>query len=207
MLEPPPLDALSAPLAEYFFIAGIESSRVADHAGVVHNALSSPSEQHSIRAENTSSSGAAGLRPTSTSTIEGAQRRIRTSYNAKDDAGSRATYTTPISPTNKRNSMIIWEDGQSTVRRGGDNHSDEEFEAALHKFAAERESFLETIHSNAQGTAVPPPQQRPQRVSSPVASHRREKSLGSLRRRLSVLTRSSTNRRGMNAVFGSNWIS
>ncbi|KAF2765716.1 DENN-domain-containing protein [Teratosphaeria nubilosa] len=182
-----------APLADYFFISGIESSQVFD-AEAVAFAPAAPVEDtiHEDEALETSSHP----RPTSPgSPTEAAKRRSRYSFEARKSIGSIINATTgePYTPGSNRSSTTI---------KAGSTHghgqvgglSDDAFEEALKKFATERESFMEDLSFSAGTVTSPTPKKttRPKTVritqdESTMNGAGIRSSVGSLRRRLSTM--------------------
>ena len=198
-------DASSRPLADYFFIAGLETSQIYDErsgnnsspqvaatieegkawgTGLTHN--QSPTKPASPRAEDQ-------------------KRRSRYSFEARKSISSTIALPEISSPMSNRSSATI----RPVAAVGGSGLNDEDFEHALRKFANERDSFLEEIHvaagavTNTQPTkAVDPTRHRPRTVriknaEEPPPSGLRS-GVGSLRRRLSTmngLKRQSSNSR------------
>lgn len=185
MLPPLPVaESLAAPLAEHFFIAGIESSSLLDRKDATTTSTlsaeipSSPTR----RGERQSRTGGAGLRPVSPC---GTNKR---------QSISSVMGTEQISRQGKRKSTILDHIDPSSVGC----LSEEDFDAALRRFAAERDTVLKEIEEQQGKDDRPRTRPPSQKTSSPLSPHRRDKSLGSLRRRLSginPLTRSSTSTR------------
>ena len=174
-------EALAVPLAEHFFIAGVEVSCLLEGQNVNTQptshvqSSSSPSREGE---EECTEAGGAGLRPTSQCSILSDKRR----------SADRALHK------NKRNSVIL----DHINPLSGTSMSEGDFDAALKRFAAERDTVFEEI----EGQHAPNERLRvasaSQRLSSPQSMHHLDKSLSNLRRRLSginPLTRSSTSTR------------
>ncbi|KAF2848948.1 DENN-domain-containing protein [Plenodomus tracheiphilus IPT5] len=193
MAPMPSTEASSTPLADYFFISGIESSQVYDERAQPNSAVSSPLAQPPVdetieedRALETDS-----IRPTSQDGLPNGRRRStqRLSENrqsigtiiGKDDSKPTAS---------NRSSATI-----KGLQVGGSGLSDQEFESALRKFASERESFLEDMSFTAGVTqsnrATPTrPRPRPQRVSQSTnddGAGNLRSGVGSIRRRISTM--------------------
>ena len=143
----------SAPLADYFFIAGIESSQVYDEklAGLLPPAPVEDTidEEKALETDNVT-------RPTTPgSPTETAKRRSRYSFEARKSIGSIINTSDLKTPASNRSSTTIR--GSQQVGPGLD---DDAFEEALKKFASERDSFLDDIHVSA-GTVPAPTQRKP----------------------------------------------
>lgn len=199
-------DQSSAPLADYFFIAGIESSQIFDEKLAAALAASTAPvedtiEEHSIL--DTTNNG----RPISSEGLNGVEtpkRRSRLSYEARKSVSSmlgsgtasnrssatiRAiNFTDPFNSESK--GLQLTDLGGPVGPIGGSGLSDEDFDTALKKFANERESFIEEIHFSA-GTL-------PELNSKPKRSAKTQKivnedggglrsGVGSLRRRISTM--------------------
>lgn len=195
-----------APLADYFFIAGIESSQIFDEKLAAALAASTAPvedtiEEHSIL--DTTNNG----RPISSEGLNGVdtpRRRSRLSYEARKSINSMlgsgtasnrssatiraVNFTEPFSSEPKE--LQLTDQGGPVGPIGGSGLSDEDFDAALKKFANERDTFLEEIHFSA-GTL-------PELNSKPKRSAKTQKivnedggglrsSVGSLRRRISTM--------------------
>lgn len=179
----------SAPLADYFFIAGIESPQVYDEklAALVPTApVEETIDEDRELAIDTSTQG----RPTTPGSPNDVQKRARYSFEGRKSVGSIINVTEDKLPASNRSSTTI---KAGTI--GGSGLSDDAFEEALKKFASERDSFLEDIHVAA-GAVIreTPAKSRVQRPKT-VRVTQDENSLGgglksgvgSLRRRLSTM--------------------
>ena len=171
----------SAPLADYFFISGIESSQVYDEKTAP---LAAPVEDTIDEDKALDTSNVA--RPTTPgSPTDAAKRRSRYSFEARKSIGSIITMVEPVTPASNRSSTTI----KGPTKPVMTGLSDDAFEEALKKFATERDSFLEDIHVSA-GT-VPPPtlrKPRPRTVRITQDEDQLQKGgVGSLRRRLSTM--------------------
>ncbi|PPJ55721.1 hypothetical protein CBER1_08301 [Cercospora berteroae] len=177
----------SAPLADYFFIAGIESAQVFDEkfAAVAPAAPVEETIDEDLELAIEHASG----RPTTPGSPNDTQRRSRYSFEARKSVGSIINVTEERLPASNRSSTTI---KAGTI--GGSGLSDDAFEEALKKFASERDSFLEDIHVAAGAVIRDPPArakvQRPKtvRITQDETPHTSLKSgVGSLRRRLSTM--------------------
>lgn len=176
--QKPPLDPSSAPLADFFFISGIESSQVYDERiqppGVV-SPLASPPVDETI--EEDCALETESLRPTSQDGLanhaNGDSTRQRPAFQS-DSRHSSGTIVVPDfkpSPSNRSSTQTI-----KGVLVGGSGLNDVDFENALRKFATERDSFLEEIQFTAgvvQHNRPTPtrPRPRPPRVPQPNYSN------------------------------------
>ena len=132
-----------APLADYFFIAGIESSQI--HDGKLAS-LGPPAPVEDTIEEDAALVTRSGNRPgTPGSLTDSAGNRLsRYSFDARKSIGSMITAHEPMSPPSNRSSVTI-----KPAKDTSTGMSDDAFEEALKKFASERDSFLEDIHASA----------------------------------------------------------
>lgn len=194
MAPMPSTDAPSLPLADYFFISGIESSQVYDERAQSNAPVSSPLAQPPVdetieedRALETDS-----IRPTSQDGLPKAgSTRRRSAQRLSENRQSIGTIIgrDDAKPTaSNRSSATI-----KGLPIGGSGLSEQEFDSALRKFASERESFLEDMSFTAGVTqsnrATPTrPRPRPQRVSQSANDDGNLRSgVGSIRRRISTM--------------------
>jgi hypothetical protein len=184
-------DQASMPLADYFFIAGIESSQIFDEklqqqaSGLATPPFEDTIEEHSVL--DTKLSG----RPKSSEGLnDPALRRQRHSYETRKSISSLLG---PNSGTasNRSSATIrgVQLSDSKPAQIGGSGLSDADFDDALKKFASERDTFLEEIHFSA-GTLpeLSKPKARPKTqkiVSEDVGVVR--SGVGSIRRRLSTM--------------------
>ncbi|KAF1960259.1 DENN-domain-containing protein [Byssothecium circinans] len=203
----PTVDA-SPPLADFFFISGIESSQVYDER-------SQPTGLNGLNGL----SGLSGLSsplqappPAEVETIEEDRALETDSIRPKSQDG-----LSNAENTKRRSARLSYEHRQSTstiiglekqsasnrssatikgLQIGGSGLSDQDFEDALRKFASERENFLEEIQFTAgvaqQNRPTPtkprsrPPPQRLQQQHEDAGGNLRS-GVGSIRRRLSTM--------------------
>lgn len=132
----------SAPLADYFFISGIESSQVYDEraaapppAAPVEDTIE---EDEALVTDKENRPGTPGS-PTDT------LKKARYSFEARKSIGSIINAVDSTTPASNRSSTTI----KAGKVVGGSGLSDDAFEDALKKFASERDSFLEDIHVTA----------------------------------------------------------
>jgi len=185
-------DASSTPLADYFFISGIESSQVYDprsQPNATSLAVPSVDVDETIEEDRALETDA-----TRASTLEeppngdGSQRKSATlSFDHRHSYASTITAADAKQSASNRSSTTI-----KGVQLGGSGLSDADFEHALRKFASERDTFLEEITFNAgvtPQTRPPParPRPKPQRVVNEDAGNLRA-GVGSIRRRLSTMS-------------------
>jgi hypothetical protein len=194
-----PTDA-SPPLADYFFISGIESSQVYDernHQPTGLNSISSPllSPPQPLDVDETIEEDRAletdSLRPTSQDGLpngEGTakQRSARMSFDHRTSIG------TIIGPDSKQTASNRSSATIKGVQLGGSGLSDVDFNNALRKFASERDTFLEEIQVTA--TAAQQSRSTPTRIRVKPARVQHEdgagnlrSGVGSIRRRLSTM--------------------
>jgi len=198
MAPAPTTDASSAPLADYFFISGIESSQVYDER--VHAPPSGPngfaSPPPPVDVDETIEEDLAletdAARPKSQeglSNSEGTQRRSgRLSFE------HRRSVSTIIGPDSKQTASNRSSATIKGPQVGGSGLSDVDFENALRKFASERETFLEEIQFTAGITQQNRPTPTKPRARPPRIQHQQlddsgnlRSSVGSIRRRLSTM--------------------
>ncbi|KAF2736375.1 DENN-domain-containing protein [Polyplosphaeria fusca] len=181
-------DASSAPLADYFFICGIESTQVFDERSppiVLTSPLASPpvdvdetiEEDRALETDSISE----GL-----SNGEGTKRKsARLSFDHRNSVSTIIGPDSRLSASNRSSATI------KGLQIGGSGLSDVEFESALRKFASERDTFLEDMQFTAgvaqQNRPTRPPRPKPQRVQHEDVSNLRS-GVGSIRRRLSTMS-------------------
>ncbi|KAB2578976.1 DENN domain containing protein [Lasiodiplodia theobromae] len=188
---PPSADPANLPLADYFFISGIESSQVYD-AQRINGAAIAPAEstiEEDAALEVEEEAAPTPPRPTSS---DGASLSKRASRETRQSISSVIGPDTGPGPTaSNRSSATI----KGFPQIGGSGLSDFDFDQALRKFAAERETFLEEIQFSA-GTLKqedrPRPRPKTQRIVSEDASTLGA-GIGSIRRRISTIGRSQRN--------------
>lgn len=189
-------EASSAPLADYFFISGIESSQVYDERApqnIIHTSpLASPPVDETIEEDRALETDS--IRPTSQDGLpNGDSTRRRSANRLSENRASIGTIIGPDSRTaSNRSSTTI-----KGVQVGGSGLSDVDFEVALRKFASERDTFLEEIQFSAgvtqQNRSTPSrPRPRPTRVSQQQANYddgvgNLRSGVGSIRRRISTM--------------------
>jgi hypothetical protein len=186
-------DSSSAPLADYFFISGIESSQVYDER-TQPNGLTSPlSSPPPVDVDETIEEDRAletdSLRPKSQDGLtngDSSQRcSARLSYDKRNSVGTIIGPDSKQSASNRSSTTI------KGVQIGGSGLSDADFEQALRKFASERESFLEEIQFTAgvaqQSRPPRPARPKPQRPKNDESVGNLRSGVGSIRRRLSTM--------------------
>lgn len=186
----------AAPLADYFFICGVESSQIY-HEKYAPN-LPSPPVEDTIEEDSALETDNAARPPTPSSPpSEAAKRRSRYSFEARKSIGSIInTVEIPPTPSNRSSATI-----KAAPSTGASALDDDAFEQALKKFASERDSFLDDIHVSAgvvQNTpsqrekSQPPKRPRPKTVritseENPSGASGLKSGVGSIRRRLSTM--------------------
>ena len=206
---------VSPPLADYFFISGIESSQVYDERNLSNglSGLSSPlSSPPPVDVDETIEEDRAletdTIRPTSQDGLtngEGTKRR-----------SARSSFGGPVSTVGATESKQTASNRSSTTIKGlqigGSGLSEVDFDNALRKFASERDTFLEEIQFTAgvaqQNRPTPTrPRPKPTRVQHEDGAGNLRSGVGSIRRRLSTMQSSlkrqpSMARQGMCTIHG-----
>lgn len=193
-------DASSVPLADHFFIAGIESTQIYDER--LHRVSSPPPVEETIDEDvalETDTIRELSIRPETPASpgADGTPRRSqRYSWEARKSIGS-VIGPIDFKPTPSNRSSATIKGVQVDTTPG---LSDEDFEQALKKFASERDTFLEEIQVQA-GAVVPPKPTKPRpktmrisqpdETSSPAPGARTGlgSGIGSIRRRISTMNR------------------
>jgi hypothetical protein len=186
---------LDAALADYFFIAGIESSQVTDEKYQIVLSPTSPPPVDTTIEENEvleTDNEAASPRPKSSdasSTVESVanKRRSRMSYEARKSISSLLTSD---SKTASNRSSATIKGVPPGIERA--SMSDVDFDTALRKFAVERDNFLDEIHFSA-GTLPDlkkPKKSKAHRIftNNPDEPNLLKSGVGSIRRRLSTMS-------------------
>lgn len=193
-------DASSVPLADHFFIAGIESTQIYDER---LNRVSSPppveetiDEDVALETDTIRDMSSRPETPASPNADGTPRKSHRYSWEARKSIGS-VIGPIEFKPTPSNRSSTTIKGVQVDTTPG---LSDEDFEQALRKFANERESFLDEITVQA-GAVVPqkPAKPRPKtlRIASPDEAATPASAtkgglgsgIGSIRRRLSTMNR------------------
>ncbi|KAF1849936.1 dDENN domain-containing protein [Cucurbitaria berberidis CBS 394.84] len=188
-------DASSTPLADYFFISGIESSQVYDERtqqnGIVTSPLAQPPVDETIEEDRALETDS--IRPTSQEGLPNGDTTRRRSANRLSE--HRQSIGTIIGPDSKQTASNRSSTTIKGVQLGGSGLSDFDFDVALRKFASERDSFLEEIQFTS-GVPQPNrptptrPRPRPQRVSQTINDDglgNLRSGVGSIRRRISTM--------------------
>ncbi|KAH7061343.1 AEX-3 domain-containing protein [Macrophomina phaseolina] len=178
------------PLADYFFISGIESSQVYDaqriNGAAVAPAESTIEEDAALEVEEEETTPTPP-RPTSS---DGLSLSKRASHETRQSISSVIGPDNGPGPTaSNRSSATI----KGFPQIGGSGLSDFDFDQALRKFAAERETFLEEIQFSA-GTLKQEDRPRPRPKTQRIVSEDEGSlgaGIGSIRRRISTIGRSS----------------
>jgi hypothetical protein len=209
MAPVPAAESSSAPLADYFFISGIESSQVYDERAQP-NGLSSPLVVPPVEVGETIEEDRALetddiIRPKSQEGLSNGDTAKRRSARLSFD--HRNSISTIIGPESKQSASNRSSATIKGLQLGGAGLSEVDFENALRKFASERDSFLEEIQFTAgvaqQNRPARPSRPKPQRIQPHDEGGGNLRSgVGSIRRRLSTMQSSlkrapSTARQGM----------
>lgn len=191
----PTADQSSTPLADYFFISGIESSQVYDDraqsTSLVSSSLAQPPVDETIEEDRALETDS--IRPTSQDGMPQGDRSRQRSRNRYSE--NRQSVGTIIGPEGKQTASNRSSTTIKGLQLGGSGLSDQEFDIALRKFASERDSFLEEIQftagvaQQARSTPTRPPRPRLQRVSQANADdgNNLRSGVGSIRRRISTM--------------------
>lgn len=145
------VDTSSKPLADHFFICGIESSQVFDEKSQ-NNGLPTPPLRATIEEENALKLDKMGSTTSRASTINGdvsPWRRSQFGHQSQRSIGSIATADPKNTSSNRSSGTIklVSDNGERGEKIALLNTAD--FEEALRKFASERENFLEEIKFSA----------------------------------------------------------
>ncbi|KAF2266681.1 dDENN domain-containing protein [Lojkania enalia] len=191
----PATDASSLPLADYFFICGIESSQVYDERSQPNGFASPPPVDVDETIEEDRALETDSIRPKSQEGLSNGEAPKRRSARLSFD--HRNSVSTIIGPPDSK--LSASNRSSATIKGipiGGSGLSEADFEQALRKFASERDSFLEEIQFTA-GVAQasrpastkprPRPQSKPQRIQHEEVGNLRS-GVGSIRRRLSTMS-------------------
>jgi hypothetical protein len=172
-----------SPLADYFFIAGIESSQVFDERLQTNGAAAAAPAPVETTIEENEVLETDTARPPS---ADGSKRRSRVSYEARKSISSMLG--SGSGSASNRSSATIKAAPQIEHQVERFSMSEEDFDTALRKFAAERESFLEGISFTA--GALPQinksKKSKTQRINTDEAGGLKG-GIGSLRRKLSTM--------------------
>jgi hypothetical protein len=186
----------SIPLADYFFIAGIETSQVYDER--TQPSAISPVALGPTIEEDASSEAEATNRPVSTVssdgnlTIKPENRWSRQSNEARKSVGSIIGGSEAKFTVSNRSSATIR--AIPTLQVGGSGLTDADFDQALQKFACERDTFLEDLQFTT-GTMAQAKASRPRPKTQRIVNEDRndvagnlKSSVGTLRRRISTMS-------------------
>ncbi|MCJ1380514.1 hypothetical protein MMC17_003622 [Xylographa soralifera] len=203
MLSIPPVEIMSAPLADWFFIAGVDSEQLrwAD----LEDNLSKGSPQASVEptieedklaeAEEGPAISSPSL-PTSPTTIRHVRHSSHNRISRLSD-DKRLSIQSILSTSDKN--VTDSNRSSATIRgirmNGSGPLSEADFEKALRKFASERDSFLSDLTLSA-GAVVPnrpKPRPRTQKIVADESAVSRS-GVGSLRRKISFRDISSMKR-------------
>ena len=195
MAPPPPLaEAATAPLADYFFIAGMESSQIMDEKYQPIGIMTPPPEpvdetieEHRVLETDT---GSRPRSPDGLNGIDSSRKSARFSYDARKSIISISGSESKI--TSNRSSVTIRQVPSDSLELGGGSLWDLDFDKALRKFVSERDSFIEEIQFNA-GTLpqLSRPKARPKTqriVNDENQAGSLMSGVGSIRKRLSTMS-------------------
>lgn len=207
---PPANNALPLPLADYFFICGLETSSILTPgngnttAGATAAAAATTPASHPAPAvtgpiAEDADSSTYDIRSDSRNGPHEnpTQRHDRFSYEVRKSISSTlALEDLGTAPASNRSSGVPRVD--LTENRG--SRTEQEFELALKSFASERDSFLDDINATSQfkaGQIALPHKPRPKPKTSRISEDLRkeDKSVSGIRRKLSTinpLSRSAT---------------
>ena len=193
-----PTGDTSAPLADYFFISGIESTQVYDERTQPPPPTSAAPVEDTIDEERALETHQDARPTTPGSPTDTAKRRSRYSFEARKSIGSIVNTAEPTAPASNRSSSAtikapVVQPPTPTVT-GPAGLSDDAFEEALKKFASERDSFLEDIHVSAGAVPAANTSKRPRPRTLRITQNEDANGaaglkggVGSLRRRLSTM--------------------
>ncbi|KAF2002656.1 DENN-domain-containing protein [Amniculicola lignicola CBS 123094] len=189
MAPVPGFDSSTAPLADYFFISGIESSQVYDERAQPISVSSPPPVDVDETIEEDRALETDSLRPKSQDGLSNGDTSHRKSARLSfDHRNSVSTITGPEARQSASNRSSTTIKG---LQIGGSGLSDADFDLALRKFANERDSFLEEIQFTAgvapQARPPRPARPKPQRIQHEDVGNLRS-GVGSIRRRLSTMS-------------------
>ncbi|KAI9671866.1 MAG: hypothetical protein M1831_003394 [Alyxoria varia] len=190
----------SVPLADYFFISGIESSKIFDSRPVSNGVAASPALDTTIEENGIAESESETL-PNSPMSPDASSRKKRFSWEARKSISSFTAIESKTTSSNRSSATI------RPAKEGGEQESPaglgQDFDEALKKFAADRDSVLNEISFSAGQTSqpnkpAPRPKPKTQRIINEDSQVSRS-SIGTVKRRLSTmnpLSKQSTVRRG-----------
>jgi hypothetical protein len=181
------LEEVSA-LADYFFIAGVESSQVIDEKNIFSPAAAAAAATPPAPVDTTIEENKVletDTRPTSSEgTADANKRRSRLSFDARKSISSMLG-SESLTASNRSSATIKGYQAESTLL------NDQDFDNALRKFAAERDNFLEENHFSA-GTLPPASRTRKPKTQKQVGGMEENgglrSGLGSIRRRISIMS-------------------
>jgi hypothetical protein len=179
----------SIPLADYFFISGIESSQVYDDRAQPNGVVVPPVDVDAIIEEDKALETESNIRPTSSEGISNGDSTQRRS--ARLSFEPRKSVSSTIGPDQKNTASNRSSTTIKGIQVGGSGLSDADFEQALRQFASERETFLEEIQFSTeaapQQSRPPKPRPKPQRIVNEDVGNLRS-GVGSIRRRISTMS-------------------
>lgn len=193
MAPAPSADGSSVPLADYFFISGIESSQVYDERAQPNAAsiVTTPPVDETIEEDQALETDS--IRPVSQEGVpngDSTRRRSDRYSEHRTSVGTIIGSDAKQSASNRSSTTI-----RGVQMLGGSGLSEQDFENALRKFASERDNFLEEIQFTAgvaqqnRSTPTRPPRPRPQRVQPAPNDEggNLRSGVGSIRRRISTM--------------------
>lgn len=189
--------SVAAPLADYFFIAGIESSQILEEKALTNGLPSPPPEPVTETIEENEALETDTSRPRSKSseglnTYDSPKRRsTRFSWEARKSISSILGSESKTS-SNRSSATIRAIPSEAAELLGGSGLSDADFDVALRKFASERDSFLDEIQFSAglsPQPSKPKPRPRTQRIVNEDTGQGGGliTGVGSIRRKLSTM--------------------
>lgn len=213
MAAKPPVDNASAPLADYFFIAGIESSGIFDSRALTNGASASPHLESTIEEpptprEETPESLTLNGNSTQDSRSPTQSPQKRFSWDARksissivnlESSSNRSTGSARSSATIKPTNSRSQDNGASESSSNNVMTDLEDFEAALRRFTSDRESVLTDFSFSVGGQSdkdgkekdkqMPSRKQKTQRLTAEDLQPDLKSGVGSVRRRLSTMNR------------------
>ena len=183
-----PVDASSAPLADYFFIAGIESSCIFDSRQARNGISKSPLIGATIEEDGQPGIGIDNRPDSADGRDERPRNHQRFSYEPRRSVGSIAGIESKATDSNRSSATIRPVKNESSASQG---ITEADFDQALRRFAADRDSVLAELQFAAGQVAQPnkpAPRQRPKTVRITGDEGRGDKTgMGGVRRRISTM--------------------
>ncbi|KAF2399058.1 DENN-domain-containing protein [Trichodelitschia bisporula] len=179
----------SPPLADYFFITGIESTQIFDEKAAPVGVAAPPTLDTTIE-ENRELETAPNGRPTSYETYDSLglglepRRASGLSFEARKSISSMLSSESHTA-SNRSSATTI----KGFPMAGSTGLSEADFDKALRKFAAERDTFIEEIQFSA-GVVPQPPKPKARAKAQKIVAEDvggMRSAVGSVRRRLSTM--------------------